>query len=243
MNLAQLHTPNALKSIFWLFFQSQTTVLTVFFFSFLVEHPSFNSAHLTQVVKTPTVTMDQGIRVPKSKIPPFQQQRSVSARTLPASPSTSQSPAAYCQLAAEKAVCAPFISPQSVLLPVTPAAEKIKPSSVAAEGVKAPNFGDSLNQTSKRPSENCSIAALSPSPVATTTPSSVASTSGHSMPFHSTSATAAHARSGSVSKHATKDGLGMFGANGIVNFARIYHYISVIHKPNEECPLTPMGES
>lgn len=201
------------------------------FFSSLVEHPSSNTARLTQAVKT----KDQAVRVPKSKIPPSQQQRSTSARTLPAAPSTSQSTVTYCQLATEKVLSTPFISPQSVLVAVAPAAEKVKPSSVAADGVKTHNFGNSLNQTSKRPSEHHSTAVLSTTPVASTTPSSVASTSSHSMPFHPTF--------GNASKHATKDSPGMFGVHGIVNFDRIYHYISVIHKPNEEFHLTPMGES
>lgn len=126
---------------------------------------------------------------------------------------------------------------------MTPAVEKVKPSSVAVEGIKAENFGNSVNQISKRPSEQFSTVVLSSTPAGTTTPSSVTSQlPNHSMPFHSTSAVAAHARNGSTCKNATKDNPGMFGVNGIVNFDRIYHYISVIHKPNEECHLTPMGK-
>lgn len=198
-----------------------------FFFSFLVEHPSIYTAR----PKTPTVTVDPVVRVPNSKIPPPQQQLSTTAGTLPAAPSTSQS--------AEKIIVAPFTSPQPASLAVT---EKVKDISIAAEGVKTQTTSATSKSTSSSPHTPLS-SSTNITPVTSATPSSVASTSSHSSPPLSTSAAAFHARFGRTVKYATKDSPRIFGVKCVVDFERIYRYLSAIHKPNDECHLTPMGES
>lgn len=193
------------------------------FFSFLVEHPSIS----TDQPKTPTVTVDPVVRVPNGKIPPPQQQLSTAAGTLPAAPSTSQS--------AEKIVVAPF----------TPVTEKVKDISIAAEGVKT-QTSVFTTATSKSTSSSPDTPLSSPTsitPVTGATPPSVASTPSHSTAPLSTSAAAFHARFGRTVKHATNDSPRIFGVKCVVDFERIYRYLSAIHKPNDECHLTPMGES
>ncbi|GLD66681.1 snRNA-activating protein complex subunit 2 isoform X1 [Lates japonicus] len=49
-----------------------------------------------------------------------------------------------------------------------------------------------------------------------------------------------HVRFGRTSKYATEDSPRTFGVKSVVDFERIYRYLSVIHKPSEECCLTPM---
>lgn len=203
------------------------------FFSFLVEHPSIS----TDQPKTPTVTVDPVVRVPNGKIPPPQQQLSTAAGTLPAAPSTSQS--------AEKILVAPFTSPQPASRAVTPVTEKVKDISIAAEGVKT-QTSVFTTATSKSTSSSPDTPLSSPTsvtPVTGATPPSVASTSSHSTAPLSTSAAAFHARFGRTVKHATKDSPRIFGVKCVVDFERIYRYLSAIHKPNDECHLTPMGES
>nr|XP_043878214.1 snRNA-activating protein complex subunit 2 [Solea senegalensis] len=64
--------------------------------------------------------------------------------------------------------------------------------------------------------------------------SSVSTTSSSSsVPTLSPSTTATHAKSSSTSKHTEKD-------KSLVDFEKIYHYLSVINKPDKECHMTPM---
>uniref|UniRef100_A0A669DZE0 Small nuclear RNA activating complex, polypeptide 2 n=1 Tax=Oreochromis niloticus TaxID=8128 RepID=A0A669DZE0_ORENI len=56
----------------------------------------------------------------------------------------------------------------------------------------------------------------------------------------SVSATAFHAKFGRTSKHATKDSPRTFGVKCVVDFERIYGFLSTIQKPSQDCQLTPM---
>ncbi|AWO95826.1 putative snRNA-activating protein complex subunit 2 [Scophthalmus maximus] len=60
------------------------------------------------------------------------------------------------------------------------------------------------------------------------------------MPPLSTHAAEFHTSFGCTSKVTSKDSPITFGVKCIVDFERIYRYLSVIHKPDEECHLTPM---
>uniref|UniRef100_A0A3Q3IRF5 snRNA-activating protein complex subunit 2 n=1 Tax=Monopterus albus TaxID=43700 RepID=A0A3Q3IRF5_MONAL len=62
----------------------------------------------------------------------------------------------------------------------------------------------------------------------------------HTTPLLSASATECQARFGRTSKYATKDSPRTFGVSSVVDFEKIYRYLSVINKPNERCPLSPM---
>ncbi|XP_034532824.1 snRNA-activating protein complex subunit 2 [Notolabrus celidotus] len=59
------------------------------------------------------------------------------------------------------------------------------------------------------------------------------------LPLSSPAATIC-ARFGRTSKYATKDSPRVLGVKCVVDFERIYKYLSVILKPDEECHLTPM---
>lgn len=59
----------------------------------------------------------------------------------------------------------------------------------------------------------------------------------------SPSAAAAHARFGRTSKYATTDSPRMLGVKCVVDFEKIYRYLSMVHKPDWECHLTAMGKS
>lgn len=186
-------------------------------------------------------------RTPKGKIPLPQQQLCTSAQASPATPSTSHFAVSHRQLVPEKA---PVASP----VPPPPATQAS--SCVAADGVKAQSTGDcAVTQTQKPPQQHPSSVitaastSTSPSPnsvpsysagttaTTTTAPSSAASPSSYSSTSHSNIAAAVQAKDGPTGKQATQDA--MF----VVDFERIYRYLSAIHKPTEQCHLTPMGES
>ncbi|XP_044039444.1 snRNA-activating protein complex subunit 2 isoform X2 [Siniperca chuatsi] len=229
------------------------------------ESPGTNKADPLLVLKTPAPTIgpakrlpapSQVVRVPNGKIPPPQQQPSTTAGTSPAATS--------CKSDAAKT--APSTSPQPASQTVTPVTGQVTPSSSSAAVVKTQSVGSTVIQTTQQPSEQhptttstskstsssshtpLSTFATSLSQVPSTAPSSVASSSSASsscsstcsMPPLSTPAAAFHARFGRTSKYATKESPRMFGVKCIVNFERIYSYLSVIPKPNEECHLTPM---
>ncbi|CAJ1086477.1 snRNA-activating protein complex subunit 2 [Xyrichtys novacula] len=83
---------------------------------------------------------------------------------------------------------------------------------------------------------------LSSSPSAPS-PVSYPSSASLIQPTHpppSGSAAALCARFGRTSKHATEDSPRALGVKCVVDFERIYKYLSFILKPDEECPLTPM---
>lgn len=82
--------------------------------------------------------------------------------------------------------------------------------------------------------------ATSVMPVPGVAPSAVTQNVAASL---SSSAAAVHARFGRTSKYATKDTPRTLGVKCVVDFEKIYHYLSEIHKPDKECNLTPMGET
>lgn len=196
----------------------------------------------------------QVVRVPNSKIPPPQQQLSATPGTPPAATS--------CKPGRAKILVAPSPSSQTV----TPVAGQVTPGSRPAAVIKSQSVGSSVIQTTQQLSEQhsttssttctskstssnphtpLSSSATDLTPVPITAPSSVASSCSSTRSTPSLSAPAAefHARFGRTSKYATKDSPRMFGVKCVVDFERIYRYLSVIHKQNEECHLTPMGES
>lgn len=182
--------------------------------------PAFaNTARPLQITKTPAVTMGPVVTVPNSKTALPQQELLTTAGTTPALPSTSQSDVTFRQPATENKPVTLFTSSkpseQHPTLMVTTATSK-------------------SSQSSRR---------TSIPPVPSDAPSSADSSPSHSVPPLSTSAATFHTRFGRTSKHATKNSPRMFGVKCAVDFERIYRYLSEIHKPNEECHLTPMGES
>ncbi|XP_054457616.1 snRNA-activating protein complex subunit 2 [Anoplopoma fimbria] len=225
-----------------------------------VERPGTNTVRPVVVLKTPGPALgparrlpapSQVVRVLNSKIPPPQQQLSTTAGTSPASTPTSQPAATSCPLdAAAKILAVPATSPQPTSQTATPVTGQDTPGSGSAAVVKT------LIQTTQQPSEqspttistsstskstssgpppSLSSSASGQTPVPSTTPSSVPP-----KPLLSTPAAAFHAKFGRTSKYATKDSPRMFGVKSVVDFERIYRYLSSIHQPNDECHLTPM---
>ncbi|XP_037537342.1 snRNA-activating protein complex subunit 2 [Nematolebias whitei] len=86
--------------------------------------------------------------------------------------------------------------------------------------------------------------SLSPSPVPTSTPQSfsVLSRCPSTPPtFPPSSPTAAyHPRFGQSSKHATKDHLTAITVTSVVDFEKIYNFLSAVQNPSDDCHLTPM---
>lgn len=118
----------------------------------------------------------------------------------------------------------------------------------SAAAVKSMSDGNSVNQTNQQTSSPSGLHTSSLAP--STVPSSAASTSSatskcystHPKPQLSTPAAAVHTKFGRTSKYATKDSPRTLGVKCVVDFERIYRYLSVIHKPSHECHLTPMGQ-
>lgn len=162
------------------------------------------------------------VRVPIIRIPPAQQQLSNTARTSLLSPS---------------------------IVTVTPRIRQARTSSSSAAVVKT-QITTFTKSTVSRPHRALSSSATGPTTVPSATPSSVASSdsatshssSSQSTPSLSTPAAAISAKFGHTGKFATKDSPRMLGVKHVVDFEKIYRYLSYIHKPNEGCCLTPMGE-
>uniref|UniRef100_A0A668SER8 Small nuclear RNA activating complex, polypeptide 2 n=1 Tax=Oreochromis aureus TaxID=47969 RepID=A0A668SER8_OREAU len=72
------------------------------------------------------------------------------------------------------------------------------------------------------------------------TSSAISSCSSATTLPQSVSATAFHAKFGRTSKYATKDSPRTFGVKCVVDFERIYGFLSTIQKPSQDCQLTPM---
>ncbi|XP_071334214.1 uncharacterized protein snapc2 [Trachinotus anak] len=89
------------------------------------------------------------------------------------------------------------------------------------------------------PSSSSSSSTQPPpsSPVPSSVPSSSSSSSTHPQPPLSSSAASGFARVGRTSKFA---GPRTLGVRCIVDFERIYRFLSLVHNPTEECHLTPM---
>uniref|UniRef100_A0A7N6A8F9 Uncharacterized protein n=1 Tax=Anabas testudineus TaxID=64144 RepID=A0A7N6A8F9_ANATE len=85
-----------------------------------------------------------------------------------------------------------------------------------------------------------SVASSVPASVASSSSATSGCISAHTVPPLSTPATVFHAMFGRTSKYATTDSPRTFGVKCVVDFERIYHYLSVIHKPEKDCHLTPM---
>nr|XP_020469961.1 snRNA-activating protein complex subunit 2 [Monopterus albus] len=180
------------------------------------------------------------VKVPNNNIPAPQQQPSTTAGTSSVVTSTSLPPATS-------------TIPQSA----TSVIGQVRPSSSSAAVI-----GSSVIHTAQQPSEqhsstSTSIAASSslhmpisssgtslsqiPNIAMSSSSSAIPGCSyTHTTPLLSASATECQARFGRTSKYATKDSPRTFGVSSVVDFEKIYRYLSVINKPNERCPLSPM---
>lgn len=213
------------------------------------EHWYTKTASPVQLLKTPASTTgpakrlpapSQVLRVPNSTTCLPRQQPSPLVGTLSA---------------------ATFDHPGSSLLTVSlksvPETGQNQCSSRSSGTAMTPNLGSSVIQTTQQPSEqhpattsvtstSMSSSATSLTSVPSSVSSTVASTSSaissptpHTLP-QSISAKECHARFGRTSKYATKDSPRTFGVKCVVDFEKIYCFLSVIQKPSQDCHLTPM---
>lgn len=183
------------------------------------EHPGTNTSHPHVLFKTPAPILgparrlhaqSQVVRVPNGKICPPQQQPSPTAGCSPAATSTSQSQ----------------ISEQPITTSSTSASKSMSSSSHIPLSSSAKNLTPIGSTASSAATLSCSA------------PSGCFLT--HPTPRLSTTAAAFHSKFGRTSKYATKDSPRTFGVKCVVDFERIYRFLSVIHKPSEKCHLTPM---
>ncbi|XP_034413055.1 snRNA-activating protein complex subunit 2 [Cyclopterus lumpus] len=217
-----------------------------------VECPDTNAARPVVVLKSPGPAMGpapfQVVRVMSSKIPPPEKQLSTTAGCSPASTPTSQSAAISCQPGAvAKILAAPAPSPQPASQTATPVTGHSTPGSGSAAVVKtlirtpqqSPttiSTGFTSKYNSSGPHASLSFSATGQTPVTSRTDPPVPP-----KPPLSSPAAAFHATFGRTSKYATKDSPRMFGVKSVVDFERIYRYLSGIHQPNDDlCHLTPM---
>ncbi|XP_030579168.1 snRNA-activating protein complex subunit 2 [Archocentrus centrarchus] len=107
--------------------------------------------------------------------------------------------------------------------------------------LSAATFDHPGAKSSTKSSSATSITSV-PSSVSSTvasTSSAISSPTPHTLP-QSTSAKECHARFGRTSKYATKDSPRTFGVKCVVDFEKIYCFLSVIQKPSQDCHLTAM---
>ncbi|XP_039903129.1 putative uncharacterized protein DDB_G0290521 [Simochromis diagramma] len=149
---------------------------------------------------------------------------------------------------------------QTASLTATPEKGPLQPPSRSST---SPSLSRSLNETTQQPTEpqpttiaitstsqslssslnvpaSCSATTLTSVPrsvLSTAASSAISSCSTPTTLPQSVSATAFHAKFGRTSKYATKD---MFGVKCVVDFERIYGFLSTVQKPNQDCQLTPM---
>lgn len=145
----------------------------------------------------------------------------------------------------------PASPPTSQSAAPSPAAEKSpRPPSGSAVAATTTQSGDS--STVQQPSAHQQTAAAppassSPSPDTAPPPATSATPVSSVTPLPATvlspSAAAAHARFGRSSKYATTDSPRMLGVKCVVDFEKIYRYLSMIHKPDWDCHLTAMGKT
>ncbi|KAM9837023.1 uncharacterized protein snapc2 [Aulostomus maculatus] len=110
-----------------------------------------------------------------------------------------------------------------------------RPLSTASSVNPKPSSLNTPPSSSSSSSSSCSIASPAvPSKPTASCPSPC------STPPLSTAAAAAQAKFGRTSKYATEDSPRTLGVKCVVDFERIYCYLSRIHKPNNDCHLTPM---
>ncbi|KAF3697434.1 snRNA-activating protein complex subunit 2 [Channa argus] len=210
----------------------------------------------------------QVVLVPNSIIQ-YQQQPSTTAGVTLAATSTSRFAASSCQLGKAKKHILPSTCLQFGSQSGKPVTGQVNNSSRCAAMVKTQRDDSSVIQTTQQSSEQ-HITSISPSSTSTSlslrtpicssvttlshfpnTKVSVASSAITSCPpppltLLPTSATPLHATFGHITKHRrqpqdiTEDSPRTLGVKCVVDFERIYHYLSVIQKPNEDCHLTHM---
>ncbi|XP_074518075.1 snRNA-activating protein complex subunit 2 [Halichoeres trimaculatus] len=151
-----------------------------------------------------------GVRPGSSPAPPLRVNKTPSSTVDPARKLSA--PSQVVQVPSSK-VPAPQTDPETASLHQTP-----KSSSALASPVSTPSPA-SLSSAS------------SPSPAPHTQPSL--------LPLSSQAATLC-ARFGRTSKYATEDSPRVLGVKCVVDFEKIYRYLSSILKPDEDCCLTPM---
>lgn len=160
----------------------------------------------------------QAVALPNSNVCPPKETPSPTAET--SAPSTSHQPDSHSastnqEQVTHRPISEAALTPQGVCSPVaqtTQASSELRPTSIPTES--------SSESTSSTPGR-----------------SSVAPESQLSTP-----AAAYHANFGRTSKYATKDCPRMLGVKCVVDFERIYRFLSTLQKPDEDCHLTPMGE-
>lgn len=182
-------------------------------------HPDTDTSRPLGLFKIPAPTVGPGrrrqaqsqvVRVPNSSICPPQQQPSPTAGNPSAATSASQS---------------------------QPPEQRTTTSSSSASKSVSSSSHTSVSSASKNLTPGLSTAS-SAAALSSSAPSSCSFTR-PTTPL-STTASAFHSKFGRTSKYATKDSPRTFGVQCVVDFERIYRFLSVIHKPNEECHLTPM---
>lgn len=166
----------------------------------------------------------QVVRVPNSNIPP-QQQPSLTAGASLAATSTSQAAAASYQLGTAERFIVPSTSLQTTPQIVKAVTGHISPSSRRLAVVKTKRNCSSVIQTTQQPSEKQPTSICTSSTTKSVSPCP-------QMPLSSSIASLTPV---------PKDSPRTFGVKSVVDFERIYHYLSVTHKPNKDCHLTPMG--
>lgn len=204
-----------------------------------------NTAHPLLLRKTPAPTICPARKVSAPPVPnscPPQQQPSPKARTSPAATSTPQTVATSCELDA---------SPPTPSHSVNPATGHVAPTSCSAAAVTPQSSGGSerhpatisSTSTSNSTSSSChmplSSTATSFNPAATTAPLAATSICSSNCPTPplSSPATAFHSKSNRTSKYAINK---TFGVKWVVDFERIYRFLSAVQKPTDDCHLTPM---
>lgn len=219
-----------------------------------VDPPGTSTAPRVVVLKTPAPTMGPAKRLPapsqvltvsNSKIPPAQKQVSTTAGALPATTTTNTT-----SQSAVEILNVPTTSPQPASQTGTPVTGQVSPSSGPAAVVNPHSDGSSQIQTTQHSTTTSTSKSTSSGPHTSSSSSAAGQTpapgtssgasSAHPTPPLSTSAAALHAKFGRTHKHATKDSPRVFGIKSTVDFERIYRFLSAIHRPDEDCHLTPM---
>lgn len=180
-------------------------------------HPGTNTSHPRAVFKTPAPIMGPARRLHTQS----QVVRVPNSKICP--PQQQPSPTAGHSSAATSTS---QNSEQRTTISSTSASTSMSCSSHTTFPSSAKNLTPAVSTASSTAALSCSA----PSSCFLTRPT----------PPLSSSAAAFHSKFGRTSKFATKDSPRTFGVQCIVDFERIYHFLSVIHKPSEKCHLTPM---
>ncbi|KAL6118853.1 snapc2 [Pungitius sinensis] len=225
-----------------------------------VKHPKTSTTLPAVQLKTPGPAKGPGIRpsAPSQAVcvlnskphPSTTAGTSAASAPTPMSAST-PSPSGV----AVKILVAPAPSPQPTSQTSTPVPGTL--GSGSATPLKTQSVGPSLIQTPQLPS------AQSPTPISASSPSEPPSSGTHApiasiptgqapvprTPPPSSAATqlllstppaGCYAKFGCTSKYTRKDNPRVSGVMGVVDFEKIYGYLSCIHQPNNDCNLTPM---